>query len=161
MKPVLLTALAAMLSLPAMAQEAQEQPSQGEGSQETYRFAIVPKAMNNPYFDLSRDGCRERAEELGNVECIYIGPVSHEPATQVQIVQDLISQGVDGIAVSVSDANAARKVIQDARDAGISVITFDADAPESARQAHVGTDNVAFGKALAEQLMEVRPEGGT
>ena len=35
------------------------------------RFAVVPKAMNNPYFDLSRDGCMARAKALGNVECIY------------------------------------------------------------------------------------------
>lgn len=146
-RPLLAALAAAALAAPALAQDG-------------YRFAIVPKAMNNPYFDLSRDGCMERAAELGNVECIYIGPVEHEPATQTQIVQDLISQGVDGIAVSVSDANAARKVIQDARDAGVAVITFDADAPESARQAHVGTDNRAFGRALAEELKKVRPEGG-
>src|SRR3546814_20724793 len=79
--------------------------------------------MNNPYFDLSRDGCMKRAEELGNVECIYTGPVEHEPATQVQIIQDLISQGVDGIAISVSDAGAVTKVVQQAADAGIAVIT--------------------------------------
>ncbi len=128
---------------------------------QTYRFAIVPKAMNNPYFDLSRDGCTQRAAELGNVECVYIGPVEHEPATQTQIIQDLISQGVDGLAISVSDANAAKNVIQQAVDAGIPVITFDADAPDSARQAHVGTDNREFGRQLAEQLKKVRPEGGT
>jgi ribose transport system substrate-binding protein len=127
---------------------------------ENFRFAIVPKAMNNPYFDLSRDGCMKRAKELGNVECIYKGPVEHEPASQVQIIQDLISQGVDGIAISVSDAAAAVRVIKQARDAGIPVITFDADAPNSARQAHVGTDNRAMGRALGEELLKLRPEGG-
>jgi ribose transport system substrate-binding protein len=127
---------------------------------ENFRFAIVPKAMNNPYFDLSRDGCMKRAKELGNVECVYKGPVEHEPASQVQIIQDLISQGVDGIAISVSDAAAAVRVIKQARDAGIPVITFDADAPNSARQAHVGTDNRAMGRALGEELLKLRPEGG-
>lgn len=149
MKKLLLAALAAsVLAGPALAQD-------------TLRFAIVPKAMNNPYFDLSRDGCNERAKELGNIECVYIGPVEHEPATQVQIINDLISQGVDGIAVAVSDANAATKVIQNALDAGIPIITFDADAADSARQAHVGTDNRAFGRQLGEELKKIRPEGGT
>jgi ribose transport system substrate-binding protein len=143
---ILAAAATAALAAPAMA--------------ETYRFAIVPKAMNNPYFDLSRDGCMKRAKELGNVECIYKGPVEHEPASQVQIIQDLISQGVDGIAISVSDAAAAVRVIKQARDAGIPVITFDADAPNSARQAHVGTDNRAMGRALGEELLKLRPEGG-
>lgn len=150
MRRMLLAALAAaMLTGTAAAQD------------QTYRFAIVPKAMNNPYFDLSRDGCTQRAQELGNIECVYIGPVEHEPATQTQIIQDLISQGVDGLAISVSDANAAKNVIQQAVDAGIPVITFDADAPDSARQAHVGTDNREFGRQLAEQLKKLRPEGGT
>jgi len=127
---------------------------------QTYKFAIVPKAMNNPYFDLSRDGCMKRAKELGNVECIYKGPVEHEPASQVQIIQDLISQKVDGIAISVSDAAAAVRVIKSARDAGIPVITFDADAPGSVRQAHIGTDNRAMGRALGEELKRIRPDGG-
>ena len=70
-------------------------------AEKTMRFAVVPKAMNNPYFDLSRDGCMKRAKELGNVECVYRGPVEHEPASQVQIIQDLITQGVDGMAISV------------------------------------------------------------
>ena len=70
---------------------------------DAYRFAIVPKAMNNPFFDLARNGCMEEAKKLG-VTCTYTGPVEHEPATQVQIIQDLISQHVDGIAISVADA---------------------------------------------------------
>ena len=125
------------------------------------RFAIVPKAMNNPYFDLSHNGCVAEAAKLGNVECVYIGPIEHEPATQVQIIQDLISQHIDGLAISVADAGSVTKVIQQARDAGIPVITFDSDAPDSARQAYVGTDNHALGVVIAQQLIKVHPGGGT
>src|SRR5205085_2076355 len=64
-----------------------------------YTFALVPKAMNNPFFDLARDGCMKAAEDL-KVKCLYIGPGEHTETEQVQIVQDLISRGVDGIAVS-------------------------------------------------------------
>jgi ribose transport system substrate-binding protein len=125
------------------------------------QFAVVPKAMNNPYFDLSRDGCMVRAKALGNVECIYTGPIEHEPASQVQIIQDLITQGVDGLAISVSDAEAAVGVIKQARDAGIAVITFDADSPNSARQAYVGTDNKAMGAELGLQLIKLHAQPGT
>ena len=31
-----------------------------------YRFVIVPKAMNNPFFDFARDGCQKRAKELSD-----------------------------------------------------------------------------------------------
>ena len=151
MRPLRVLLLAcAGLALLSMAAEAK-----------TLRFALVPKGMNNPYFDLSRDGCMKRAKELGNVECIYRGPAEHEPATQVQIIQDLITQGVDGLAISVPDADAVVGVIKQARDAGIEVITFDADSPQSARQAYVGTDNVEMGRELGRQLIKRRPEPGT
>ncbi len=124
------------------------------------RFAIVPKSMNNPYFDLSRDGCQTEAAKLG-VQCIYQGPVTQEPATQVQIIQDMISRHVDGIAISVADAASVARVIRQARAAGIDVITFDADAPSSKRQAYVGTNNMELGKALGQALIKVHPQSGT
>jgi ABC-type sugar transport system, periplasmic component len=130
-------------------------------AQESYQFAVVPKAMNNPFFDLTRDGCMARAAELGNVECIYIGPVEHEAATQAQIIEDLITQGVDGLAISVSDTAAATTVINRAVEAGIAVITFDSDAADSQRTAYVGTNNKEFGTALGELLLQIKPEGGT
>jgi ribose transport system substrate-binding protein len=130
-------------------------------AQDNYTFAVVPKAMNNPFFDLARDGCEARAKELGNVTCMYIGPVEHEATTQAQIIEDLITQGVDGLAISVSDIAAATTVIDRATEAGIAVITFDSDAPDSTRTAYVGTDNKLFGQDLGKLLLQVAPEGGT
>ena len=51
-------------------------------------FALVPKAMNNPFFDLARDGCKQAESEIDGVECLYIGPGEHTEQEQVQIVQD-------------------------------------------------------------------------
>ena len=130
-------------------------------AQDNYTFAVVPKAMNNPFFDLTRDGCEARASELGNVTCLYIGPVEHEATTQAQIIEDLITQGVDGLAISVSDIAAATTVIDRATAAGIAVVTFDSDAPDSTRTAYVGTDNKLFGMDLGKLLLQVAPDGGT
>ena len=147
MRKLCLAAVAvAMMATPAFAQ--------------TYRFVIVPKAMNNPFFDFARDGCEKRAKELGNIECIYRGPVEHEPATQAQIIQDFITQKVDGLAISVADVAAMTKSIEAASAAGIPVITFDADAPGSKRIAYIGTNNKEFGVALGKQLLQLRPDGG-
>ena len=148
MKRVILAALAALvLAAPT-------------GRADTLKFAVVPKAMNNPFFDIARDGCIKRAKELGNVECVYRGPIEHEPATEVQIIQDLITQRVDGLAISVSDVGALTGVIKAARDAGIHVITFDADAPGSAREAYIGTNNKDLGRALGEMLVKAQPHAG-
>jgi len=129
-------------------------------AQQKYRFAVVPKAMNNPFFDVARDGCLKRAKELGNVECIYKGPIEHEPATEAQIIQDFITQKVDGMAISVADVAAMTKSIEAATAAGIPVVTFDADAPGSKRLAYIGTNNKDFGLALGKQLAQLRPDGG-
>jgi len=127
----------------------------------TYTFAIVPKSLNNPYFDLARDGCMAEAKKLGNVTCVYTGPVNQDAAAEVQTIQDLITRGVDGIAISVADEGSVQRVIAHGRAAGIPIITFDADAPKSARQAYVGTDNLQLGKDLAQQLIAAHPTPGT
>jgi ribose transport system substrate-binding protein len=146
-KLILAAAALVALALPAQAQQ-------------KYKFAVIPKAMNNPFFDVARDGCLARAKALGNVECIYKGPIEHEPATEAQIIQDFITQKVDGMAISVADEASAVKVIKAATDAGIRVITFDSDAPGSTRTAYIGTNNKDFGLALGKQLLTLRPEGG-
>ncbi|MBW4034821.1 MAG: sugar ABC transporter substrate-binding protein [Proteobacteria bacterium] len=127
----------------------------------TYDFAIVPKSLNNPYFDLSRDGCMAEAKKLGDVKCTYTGPVTQDAAAEVQTVQDLITRGIDGIAISVADPGSIAHVIARARAAGIPVITFDADAPDTKRQVYVGTDNLQLGKDLGQQLVKAHPTPGT
>jgi len=133
-------------------------------AQDTMTFALVPKAMNNPFFDLARDGCMEAQSELEGVECLYIGPGEHTEQEQIQIVQDLISRGVDGIAVAPSNAPAMARALQGARDAGIPVITWDSDLlaeDSNLRASYVGTKNYDIGVNLAELLMGYKPDGGS
>jgi ribose transport system substrate-binding protein len=132
-------------------------------AQDKLRFALVPKAMNNPFFDLARDGCKKAEQELGNVECVYIGPGEHTEAEQVQIVQDLVTQRVDGIAVSPSNAAAMASALKAAKDAGIPTLTWDADLlPEDkqARAAFIGTKNYDIGVNLAKLAQQLKPQGG-
>ncbi len=136
----------------------------GAAQAQDYTFALVPKAMNNPFFDLARDGCFKAQEELAGVTCEYIGPGEHTELEQIQIVQDLITKGVDGIAVAPSNAPAMARVLQEAQTAGIPVITWDSDLlPEDAglRATYVGTFNYDIGKNLAEIVKARHPDGGT
>lgn len=151
MKRLIMATLAASIVLPgaAVAQE--------------YEFALVPKAMNNPFFDLARDGCQAADEELEDVKCTYIGPGEHTELEQIQIVQDLISQGVDGIAVSPSNAPAMGKALKSAVDAGIPVITWDSDILEEdqdIRATYIGTKNYDIGVNLAKIAQDLQPDGG-
>ncbi len=125
--------------------------------------ALVPKAMNNPFFDQARDGCKAAAAKL-EIECLYTGPGEHSEEEQVQIVEDLVTRRVDGIAVAPSNAPAMARAFRRAREAGIPVITWDSDLlPEDRelRATYIGTDNRELGVAQAKVLMELAPRGGT
>jgi ribose transport system substrate-binding protein len=132
-------------------------------AQDKLRLALVPKAMNNPFFDLARDGCKKAEEEMKNIECVYIGPGEHTEAEQVQIVQDLVTQRVDGIAVSPSNAAAMASALKAAKEAGIPTLTWDADLlPEDKqfRSAFIGTKNYDIGVNLAKLAQQLKPQGG-
>ncbi|MHA3976847.1 substrate-binding domain-containing protein [Halovulum sp. GXIMD14794] len=130
-------------------------------------FALVPKNMNNPFFDQARDGCKKaEAESNGAFECEYIGPGEHGGGDeQVQIVMDLIARGdVKGIGVAPSNAAAMAVAAQAAKEAGIPMLTWDSDLlPENAdlRTAYIGTHNYEIGVNLAKIAMEIKPDGGT
>jgi ribose transport system substrate-binding protein len=136
------------------------------GAQAKDVFALVPKNMNNPFFDQARDGCKKaEAESKGTFECMYIGPGEHGGGEeQVQILQDLIAKKVNGIAVSPSNAAAVAVALQAAKQAGIPVLTWDSDLlPDSKalRAAYIGTHNYEIGTNLAKLAMEIKPKGGT
>src|SRR5690349_23410160 len=85
-------------------------------------IAVVPKNLNNPFFDQAKFGCEKAVEEIGadKVECFFTGPGEHGGGDeQVQIVADLIAKGVDGIAVSPSNAAAIASVLPQAKEKGI------------------------------------------
>ena len=129
-------------------------------------FALVPKNMNNQFFDQARDGCKKaEAESKGAFQCMYIGPGEHGGGEeQVQILQDLIAKKVNGIAVSPSNAAAVAVALQAAKDAGIPVLTWDSDLlPDSKglRAAYIGTHNYEIGVNLAKLAMQIKPKGGT
>ena len=136
------------------------------GAQAKFTFALVPKNMNNPFFDQARDGCKKaETESNGAFECMYIGPGEHGGGDeQVQIVQDLVAKGVDGIAVSPANAAAMAVALQAAKEANIPVLTWDSDLlPENQdlRLAYIGTHNYDIGVNLAKLAMTIKPNGGT
>jgi ribose transport system substrate-binding protein len=138
----------------------------GSAADKKYVFALVPKNMNNPFFDQARDGCKKAEKELnGAVECLYIGPGEHGGGEeQVQVVNDLIARRVDGIAVSPSNAPAMGRALLEAQKAGIPVLTWDSDLLDRDKQeriAYVGTHNYEIGVNLAKLVMAIKTKGGT
>ncbi len=96
-------------------------------------IAVMPKAKGDPYFVSCRIGAEEAAKELG-VELIWDGPTGLDAAKQNEIVESWITRGVDAIAVAVENQAGISTVLRKARQKGIHVLTWDADAEPDARE---------------------------
>lgn len=97
----------------------------------------------------------ERAGEELDAEVQLIGPTGGDAARQVSELQTLIQQeSVDGLAVSSASSDALKPVIAQAYDAGIPIISFNTDNPDSDQMGFVGQDLTASGQAEAERLVE-------
>jgi len=95
-------------------------------------IAVMPKAKGDPYFVSCRAGAEQAARELGD-QLIWDGPTGVDPAKQNEVVEGWITLGVNSIAVSVANSGSISTVLRKAREKGIHVVTWDADADPDAR----------------------------
>jgi ribose transport system substrate-binding protein len=136
-------------------------PSGGAGSAsggtggKHYRFAIIPKSLDIPVFNYAKIGAERAAKELGNVEIIWRAPETADQLLQKQILESFITQRVDGIAISCTNGDFLSSTIDKAVEAGIPVVTWDADAPKSKRIAFYGVDDFKAGQILAKEAVRL------
>jgi ribose transport system substrate-binding protein len=125
-------------------------------------FAMVFKVLNNAFTPPLQAGCKAAAEKL-HVTCTFMGPQEYDEAAEVQMAQDMVQRGVDGLAVSAGNPKAMERVLLLAKQRNIPVVTFDSDVlPQDAglRATFIGTDNYQFGAKLAELTKQLKPKGG-
>jgi rhamnose transport system permease protein len=112
--------------------------------------AMMPKSKGNSYFIACRKGAEEAARELG-IQLIWDGPTDPDPAKQNEVVDTWITRGVDVIAVAVENREGISSVLRKARERGIKVITWDADADPDSRDFFV---NQATPEGIGQSLMD-------
>jgi rhamnose transport system substrate-binding protein len=112
--------------------------------------AMMPKSKGNAYFIACQKGAEEAAKEL-DVELLWDGPTSSDPAEQNKIVETWVTRKVDVIAVAVENSGGLSTALAKARQAGIKVVTWDADAREDARDFFC---NQATPDGIGDTLME-------
>ncbi len=147
---------------------APSQPVSGPGAEAPptdLTFAWIPKALNNPVFEVGRDGAFRRAEELSaetgiDIEVLYVASVASDATEQARVVDEVIARGVDGIGISCNDPTACEDPINKAIQAGIPVMTWDSDSPGSERFTYLGIDNYEGGQAAAELMIRFMGEQG-
>jgi len=118
------------------------------------KVAFVPQIIGIPYFDAMKAGGEEAAAKFG-VDFIYQGPVDTNPVDQMQIVQSLIDQGVNAVAVSVLDSSSIASVVEAAKAKHVALFTSDSDAPKSGRALYVAqaTDE-GLGDAIIDEMVK-------
>ncbi|MDR5733808.1 sugar-binding protein [Caballeronia sp. LZ025] len=112
--------------------------------------AVIPKVAV-PFFDDCNKGAQSAADKAG-VKYQWVVPQNTQGSTQVQIIEDLISRHVDGIAISVNEPKSVESVMKRAAQSGVKVLTYDSDSPKSGRSMYIGTNNVQAGETMADTM---------
>ena len=125
----------------------------------TLRLAFVTNNSAD-FWTIARRGAEKADSELADVEVDFRLTPPPEAAEQQRIVDDLLTRGVDGIAISPVDPQNQTPMINAAAKRAL-VFTQDSDAPKSDRACYIGTDNVAAGRQAGQLIREAVPEGGS
>lgn len=124
-------------------------------------IGLLPKTGTDPYMTTVRDAVQAAADKDGN-KVIYEQPADSNGATQIPFVQDLIAKNVDVIAISGSDQTSTKAALEQAKAAGIKVISFDSDVDPSVRSVFVNqVDTAEIGDALLESMASLMDYKGS
>lgn len=99
-------------------------------------YVMVSKTLSDPIFIDMYVGFREFCESAG-VNCMYRGTEEPTAEKEIEVISQLIAQGVKGIAVIAADFDALEPILTQAMQQGITVVTFDSAANPASRQVHV------------------------
>ena len=125
------------------------------------RIALVVKSLGNGFFDAAAKGAEQAAAELGGIEIIYTGPTSATAEGQIEIINALIAQQVDAIAISANDPDALVPALKKAMDRGIAVISWDSGVAAEGRQMHLNpSDTALIGETIFKLAADYLPDGG-
>jgi rhamnose transport system substrate-binding protein len=126
----------------------------GGGEDANLSITMLPKNLGNPYFDTSTGGAQEATEEFGGT-FEEVGPSEASPTSQVEYIQTAAQQGAGGLIVSANDPEAICDALNEARDAGVKVVTFDADANPDCRDLFI---NQATAEGIAKIQVDLIAE---
>jgi ribose transport system substrate-binding protein len=127
------------------------------GAKKVLKLAFVTNSASD-FWKIAAAGIHKYEKEHG-VQIDMKMPPSGTPEEQNQILENLVSQGYDGIALSVNAPNDQIGVLNRAAEKTV-VVTFDSDAPKSNRMLYIGTNNHDAGKVLGDEIVKLLPKGG-
>jgi ribose transport system substrate-binding protein len=156
------TALAAILAT-ACSAVSEHKTSVSVNSGGTIRLAVIPKSVGLDYWEKVHSGAQCAAAQEHGVNVVWNG-VSDETdvAGQIDLLQNYIGQGVNGLVYAATDSTALTEISTTASNAGIKVLNIDSGTdPQPKNVPLLATDNVKGAKLAADALAKaIGPKGG-
>jgi rhamnose transport system substrate-binding protein len=131
--------------------------SGGGGGTTTLNIAFLPKAVNNPYFDVAASGGQEAATALSG-QFKQVGPSEATGAAQIPFIQTLTQQNVSAIVVSAADPDAIAPALKQAMQKGIKVVGYDSSPAKDARNVFINqADSKGIGVVQIQMVCDEIP----
>jgi ribose transport system substrate-binding protein len=159
MKPGRIWLAVLVLCLTCVSAGCRSRNNSTESGSKTLKLAFVTNNSAD-FWTIARRGVEKADAELTDVEAQFRLTSDGTAAEQQRVVDDLLTKGVDGIAISPVDPQ-NQTALLDAAAKRTLVFTQDSDAPQTARTCYIGTDNVAAGRQAGQLIREALPDGGS
>ncbi|GAA5031495.1 rhamnose ABC transporter substrate-binding protein [Microbacterium fluvii] len=151
---VAVTAVLALAGCADTGSSSSPSESAAAGGDANLAITFLPKNLGNPYFDTSSKGGKAAVEEFGGTFA-EVGPAEATPDAQVSYINTATQQGVGGLVVSANDPEAICDALNEARDAGVKVVTFDSDTNPDCRDLFI---NQATADGIAKVQVDLIAE---
>lgn len=123
-------------------------------------ITFLPKNLGNPYFDTSSKGGKAAVESFSGTFA-EVGPSAATPDAQVSYINTLTQQQVGAIVVSANDPAAICDALNEARDGGVKVVTFDSDTNPECRDLFINqADAAGIAKVQVEMAADQIGDAG-
>jgi ribose transport system substrate-binding protein len=135
----------------------------GEGQSGPVQLAVVPKAIGFDFWEQVRLGAQCAAQKSeGEVDVQWDGVTAETDVNgQVNLLQNFIQQGVDGLVYAATDAKVLYQVTKSAKQQGVTVVNIDSGTNPQPEDVPVfATDNVAAARQVPDLMAQELGEGG-
>ncbi len=128
------------------------------GASKSYHFVMVNHVTTNVFFTPTQSGAADACKLLG---CSYTwtGSATSSVSEMVNAINSAVSAKADGIATSLIDPTAFNSPVASALSAGIPVIAYNADEPQTGRLAYIGQDLYLSGQEMGARIASLVPSG--
>ena len=132
------------------------------GENANLRFAVIPKGTSHEFWKSVHYGAVQAANEIGNIEIIWRGPViESDTGSQIEVVKNMVTKQVDGIILAPNQKGGLVDAVEEAIGEDIPVVIFDSGLNEGPEIiSYVATDNYKGGQIAADEMAKAIDEKG-